>query len=214
MSTIQITRSLVAALFVLSIQGVFHSANAAETCSYDLDAQSLQVNWTAYKTMQKVGVGGSFTEVTVEGDLSSSKSLAALLNQLDAEIDVNQAEKIRTGNPGRDATIMQNFFSHFHPKALLKGKLRNVKGDDEKGELNLVLSMNRKTLAVPMKYSRDSNGALVVKGAIDVNDFGLSGALALLHKSCEHLHKGPDGVSKTWPQVEIKLSANVAKNCK
>jgi hypothetical protein len=77
-----------------------------------------------------------------------------------------------------------------------------------------VLKMNKKTLAVPMKYTRDSQGLLVIKGAIDVNDFGLQGALASLHKSCELLHKGPDGVSKTWPQVEIKLQAMVAKVCK
>jgi hypothetical protein len=46
-----------------------------------------------------------------------------------------------------------------------------------------------------------------------VNDFNLAPALAKLNKACEAVHKGPDGVSKTWSTVELKLMAKVTKNC-
>ena len=187
--------------------------SVAQKCTYSIDPHTVHVNWTAFKTTQKVRVAGSFTEVTVTGDLTSSKSLASLLNQLDAEINLTSVDKLNTGNAARDKTLFEKFFSLIKVKPVMKGKLRKTKGTDEKGDVNLVLSMNHKTLSVPMSYTRDDKGALTIKGAIDVNDFGLSGALANLSKACFDLHKGPDGVSKTWPEVEIQLQANVAKTC-
>lgn len=186
---------------------------AAETCTYSIDPTTLNVSWTAFKTMQKVGVGGSFTEVTLESDLSKAGTFQTFMNQIDAEIQVGAATKINTTNPARDQTIFQNFFSHFENKGLIKGKLRNAKGTEAAGEVNLILNMNKKILAVPMKYTRDEKGLTVISGAIDVNDFKLGSALSKLNKACEALHKGPDGVSKTWPQVEIKIQANLSKKC-
>ena len=193
---------------------LFASASqAAEKCNFNIDPTTLHVNWTAFKTMQKVGVNGSFTEVTLESDLSKPGTLHNLMNQIDAEIKVDAATKISTTNPARDQTIFQNFFSHFAGKGILKGKLRNAKGSESAGTVNLVLEMNKKTLAVPMKYTRDEKGTTVISGGIDVTDFGLGSALSTLNKACDALHKGPDGVSKTWPQVEIKIEANLSKKC-
>ena len=164
--------------------------------------------------MQKLPVNGAFTEIVLSGSLESKKSLGALLGQIEAEISLNKKEKIHTGNPARDETLFNSFFSLFKKKAVLNGTIDKVSGDDLKGEFFLNLSMNEKTLAVPMAFTRDDQGAFVAKGAIDVNDFALAGALASLHKSCEVLHKGTDGVSKTWSTVELVLAAKITKTCK
>jgi len=208
------TYSWLAILSVLAFSASAWAGPKTQKCTYSIDPHTVHVNWTAFKTTQKVRVGGSFTEVTVTGDLTNSKSMAALLNQLDAEIDLTAADKINTGNAARDKTLFEKFFSLIKAKPVMKGKLRHTKGTDDKGDVSLVLTMNRKTLSVPMSYTRDAKGLLTIKGAIDVNDFGLSGALANLSKACFDLHKGPDGVSKTWPEVEIELQANVAKACR
>jgi hypothetical protein len=48
---------------------------------------------------------------------------------------------------------------------------------------------------------------------MDVLDFALDGALKDLNRTCEVLHRGPDGVSKTWSEVELKLIARIGKVC-
>ena len=182
-------------------------------CTYELDSSSTQVTWTAFKTMQKVGVTGSFPEVTVAGKTKKNGTLAQLLDQLKATITADAVEKIHTGNAGRDQTLIQHFFGLFKAKSLIQGTISKTKGTDTEGDFDLNLTMNEKTLAVPMHFKRDAAGKLEAKGEIDVLKFELDKALADLHQSCEAVHKGADGVSKTWPNVEIKISAQISQKC-
>jgi len=183
----------------------------AEKCVYQVDPGSLQVNWTAFKTMQKVAVKGGFTELTVFGDLESA-SLAGLLDQLEAEIDIKNEGLIRTGNPGRDLTLFQHFFSLFKARPLMKGRIQKTRGSESDGDFTLELVMNRKTRTVPMKYSYGA-GVFEASGSIDVLEFALDGPLKELNRTCEALHRGPDGVSKTWPTVDLRLVARIGKSC-
>jgi polyisoprenoid-binding protein YceI len=191
----------------------FAQARADEVCHWEVDQNSVQIDWTAFKTNQKVPVNGSFTEVTFFGDLDHGKSLPELLGDLEAEISINSSQKIHTGNPGRDQTLFQKFFKFFSKKALLKGAVKKVKGTASAGTFYLDLEMNQKMLAVPMKYTRNDEGVFVASGQIDLTDFGLDGPLKKLNKACEALHRGADGVSKTWSTVEIKLQANILEKC-
>jgi polyisoprenoid-binding protein YceI len=194
-------------------------ALAATPCSYEIDTSTLQVHWTAFKTNQKVGVNGSFSEVTLAGDLHDT-DLAQLLGQLEAEIQVTGADKFRTGNPARDTTIYEKFFSLFKRKGMLKGEIHNVKVQngptpdiDTSGTFDLKLTVNQKTKEVPFKFTLTPAGAFNATGAINVLDFNLNGALASLHQACEALHTGTDGVSKTWPDVDLKLDATIRRSC-
>ena len=199
-------------LAVLSLLVLPLSVRAANHCTFEVDPNSIQIDWTGYKTTQQVAVNGGFTEVTLVGDLKGS-SFESLLGQLEGEVDVKDAAHIRTGNPARDATLFEKFFSLFKKKAHMTGAFKSVKGNEKSGDLQLHLTLNQKTLAVPMSYTRDEKGSFLAKGAIDFKDFGLQKALDSLHKACESLHKGPDGVSKTWPVAEIKLAATITKKC-
>ena len=201
-----ITLALIASTLLLS-----HSSFAK--CTYEMDAKTVQVNWTAFKTVQKVGVTGSFTDPKVTGKLKKTGTLADLLNQLKAEMVADKADQIHTGNPGRDQTLIEHFFGLFKNKSMIKGAIAKTTGTDTAGDFELRLTMNEKTVAVPMHFTRDATGKLDAKGEIDVLTVGLDGALSDLHKSCEVLHKGADGVSKTWPNVEIKLSSMISQKC-
>lgn len=195
---------------------------ATDLCKYQIDSNSIQVNWTAFKTNQKAPVAGGFSEVTLAGDLQD-KDLATLLGQLEAEIPVSDAEKIRTGNPARDQTLYQHFFGLIKNKSLLKGVIKSVKvtppapeaklDSDTTGTFDLKLTINQKSNYIPFKFALSPDGAFVANGSMNVLDFGLSNALAALHKACEALHTGADGVSKTWPEVDLKLSATIRRSC-
>ena len=190
-----------------------NSSAFAEKCNFSVDPGSVQVSWTAFKTMQKVAVNGAFPQVAVKGKLTHQNSMAHLLQQLTAQIEISGPSSIKTGNPGRDQTLFEHFFSHFKKTPTLKGQFLDVKGKEAEGELMLKLSLNEKTKMVPMKYTRDESGTFQATGSIDVLEFGLNDAFDDLHKTCEVLHKGPDGVSKTWPGVDLKIQAKVERKC-
>jgi hypothetical protein len=133
--------------------------------------------------------------------------------QLEAEIEVKDENLIRTGNPGRDLTLFQHFFSHIKKRHLLMGRIQEVKSNGNQGEFDLLLTLNQKTKRIPFTFTWNEGGQFEASGALDVLDFGLAGALKDLHQTCEVLHRGPDGVSKTWSQVDLKLIAKIGKTC-
>lgn len=195
------------------------AAHAAAPCSYEIDTSTIQVHWTAFKTNQKVAVTGSFAEVTLAGELHGD-DLARLLGQLEAEIPATDAEKIRTGNPARDQTLYTHFFRLIKQAPHFKGQIRNVKvqtgatpAADTNGTFDLRLTMNQKTRDVPFRFTLTPAGAFTATGSINVLNFQMNAALESLHKACEALHTGADGASKTWPDVDLKLDAQIRRSC-
>jgi len=185
----------------------------ADTCKFDLDTSSAKVTWTAFKTTQKVQVAGSFTSVDYSGSVSQQKSLNALLKGIHAKIAVKDATSSTTGNPARDQTLFDHFFSKLAPNAVIEGKVKKITGDDHEGTLDLGLVINRKSHVVSAHYILSPDGQLEAKASFDLLDFALSGPLDELHHACEALHKGADGVSKTWSNIDIKFNAHVNQKC-
>jgi hypothetical protein len=186
---------------------------AASSCTYEMDQKSVKVSWTAFKTTQKVPVHGAFTEVNFVSALKKQNSLAALLNGARAEIHLKNAGSSSTGNPARDQTLFDHFFGKFAGGTSITGKVSDVTGTNEAGDLKLAIHLNGKTVKVPVHFTEGKDGAFEAKGTIDVLDFALNGALADLHKNCEAVHKGPDGISKTWSTVDIQFNATVNQKC-
>ena len=54
-----------------------------------------------------------------------------------------------------------------------------------------------------------SNDTLNLTSSIDVADFDATNAVAAINKACEALHKGADGVPKTWSEVNLYVSTVV-----
>ena len=187
---------------------------SAEKCVYSVDPSSVKVNWTAFKTMQKVAVNGSFPGVVISGKLKDQKSLTALLNSLKAELVVDSAKSISTGNPVREQTLFEHFFSKFKNASKISGEFNHTKVKGNEGDLDLKLSMNGKKLPVPVHFAMSEAGVFTGTGSIDVLNFALNDAFDELHRTCETLHKGPDGVSKTWSNVDLKIEAKIERSCK
>ncbi len=181
-------------------------------CFYQLDPATVKVTWTAFKTTEKVGVNGNLNEVKVVTP-KKAKSLSVLLKGVNGSGGFDDVKKSESGNPGRDQTLFEKFFSLLSKKGQFKGGFATIKGDDQAGKLNLMLSVNSKKGIVPMDYKLAADGAFEATGSFDMLGFGMEKAHASIHQACEQLHKGKDGVSKTWTEVGLKIAATIQKDC-
>lgn len=174
-------------------------------CTYTLDPSSVAVGWTGYKTSQKTGVNGSFKKIEVKGKTESS-SLEKLADGLHVSADKLLVD---TGNPARDKTLSDFFFSKL--TSSISGKIK--KFSEKNKTFILVLDFNGKKKDVPMHFEVKEDKLFEASGNMDLMDFGAQGPLDSLHEQCKDLHKGADGVSKTWSEVALHLKGTVAKAC-
>ncbi len=189
----------------LSLNAFAQTGAQPEQCTYSLDPNSVSVGFTAYKTTQKVGVNGTFKKTHVHGKLSAPE-LAALLQGIHVMVDFTSVD---TNNPVRNQTVIDYFFSKLKPS--VSGRIKSFSEKDKTFVLDL--NFNGHHNDVPMTYASDANQNFQATGSINLSDFGGDDALASIHQKCYELHKGPDGVSKTWPDVTLNLKGAIAKSC-
>lgn len=202
-----IHRSLLA-LFSLSFLALTLPAWAGKSkCEYTVKTPPT-VGWTAYKFTEKAPVKGSFKmiESTHSG---SGRTLPELLSSY--EVTIKDAA-VNTGNPGRDKTLLDHFFSKLVAKSEVYGRLKDVSVKGNRGTFVLELKILGKT--------HDLKGNLSIKGdkveatvKVDMLKLGLKTAYKAIHKACEKLHTGKDGVSKTWTEALIQMSGQFKKTC-
>lgn len=154
---------------------------------------STKVKWTAFKTTDKVAVGGSFTQIEIK-EVKTGSTPEEVLEGVAFSIPVSS---LFTNNPDRDSKLKTIFFGTLKNTELLSGIL-NFRDN----QLFMTLTMNDVTKQFPMEYAYENN-LFSMKTTLNLNDFGGETALAAINKACYELHKGPDGVSKTWETVDI-----------
>ncbi len=175
-----------------------------------IQEKSMNVDWKAYKTLGKIGVGGKFTDVTYTPTALEGKNFSELL--VGSKVAINTS-KIDTGNPARDETLVKFFFDQMTDKSITATIKeitadKRIKDKPRTGIVQVMIEMNKKSLLIPMKYSY-VNENFEAKGVIDLFDFHANEALASINKSCFDLHKG-----KTWSDVSIGFNTKIqAKLC-
>ncbi len=157
---------------------------------------STKVSWTAYKTTEKVAVGGSFTQI----NLSETRTGTTPEEVLEGAKFSIPVSSVFTNNEERDGKLKQFFFGVLENTELISG---NIHFSD--GAPVLAITLNGQTNEVVLKGDF-SNNLYTFEGTINLDDFGAQEAVASLNKVCGDLHKGADGVSKTWSEVAIKGS--------
>jgi len=168
-------------------------------------SDDMKVTWKAYKTLAKLGVGGEFTSVNYSANKKEGKNFEELLVGSTVSIDIS---KIDTKNEGRDKTLVESFFGKLAGKTIegkivaIKAKKRE-KGKPYTGTLDVNITMNEKSLQVPMSYIYDKEN-FKADGIIDLFDFQAESALSSINKSCFDLHKG-----KTWNDVSISFESTI-----
>ena len=158
-----------------------------------------QINFTAFKTTEKIPVGGQFKKVNIISN-GDGETVKEAINNAEFSIPVSS---LFTKDSSRDFKIRKFFFGIMDNTKLLSGKL--VLENDSIGYSSI--KMNGIIKNIPFKYTI-SNNTFSMNAKIDVNNWNAAAALASLNKECFDLHKGADGVSKTWNEVLLNISSS------
>jgi hypothetical protein len=164
---------------------------------YSIDTNKTEINWTAYKTTDKVPVSGKFIELTILKE-TAAENVADVLNGAEFSIPVSS---IFSNNPDRDGKLKTIFFGAMKDTELLSGTIRI----ENKEEGFVDFKMNGIIEKLPFNYSVTDN-VVSINAIMDTDTWKAQNALSALNEACFDLHKGADGVSKTWSDVAIAMT--------
>lgn len=167
-----------------------------QTKAYSLKSAKNEINFVAYKTTDKVPVGGQFKKVNIISGGEGNTIKEAISN---AEFSI-PVSSLFTNNTSRDYKIKKFFFGIMDNTKLLSGKF--MIENDTNGYVSL--TMNGVTDKIPFTYSIEAK-SFSMKAAMDINKWNAVKALNSLNTVCKDLHKGADGVSKTWSEVVLNI---------
>ncbi|MBU3012927.1 YceI family protein [Polaribacter vadi] len=155
------------------------------------------IKFTAYKTTEKIGVGGQFDKIDIIAG-GEGNSVKEAINNTEFSIPVSS---LATKDSSRDFKIRKFFFGAMADTKLLTGKLSLTTDKDGIAKI----TMNGKTEDVLFTYTIVDK-TFNMQTTIDINNWNAGEALASLNKVCEILHTGADGVSKTWSDVALNIT--------
>lgn len=164
------------------------------TKTYAIDPEHSTMQWTAYKTTDKIPVKGTFKEIQVV-KTTEGTSASDALNGMEFEIPVSS---IFSNDSIRDPKLKTFFFDVMEKTMKLKGSF-SVESENEG---SILLTMNGVTKGLPFTYSM-SQDTLILDAKMDLNAWEAQNALESINQACLELHTGPDGVSKTWDEVGV-----------
>jgi polyisoprenoid-binding protein YceI len=197
--------SLLVLLTVIAVASPDSAGNSsAEHCVCLSEQVAPEFNWTAFKFSEKTGVSGVFSDMQVK----SRHDAHTLEDFIAAGEFTASVNSVATGNPIRDETLRKSFFSLFATDKL-RGSVAHVEGDT----FTLNIEMNGEKKPVKFEYKFSDDGTFRASSAFDMLEFGLKQAHESIHTACEKLHTGPDGVSKTWTEVELNIKATIKSDC-
>ena len=163
---------------------------------YTVDQKTTTVNWIAYKTNDKIPVKGQFTQLNLENSSKSKTALEALDN-LKFSIPVSS---LFTNDTIRDNKLKKFFFGVMDNTELISGTLKIT--EHNKGTATLL--MNGVESSFPIEYKKNGQ-MLTISGTLNLDSFNGNKAIQSINKVCFDLHKGADGISKTWSEVKINV---------
>ena len=166
------------------------------TSGLQIISDSTKVNWTAYKTTDKVAVGGSFKQIELK-NTQNGTTPESVLEGASFSIPVSS---LFTNNEDRDSKLKTIFFAALKNTEMIGGAF-----NFREGKCFLTLTLNDVTKQMEVPYTFE-NKKFAISSTINLDDFGGQAAIEAINKACFELHKGADGVSKTWSEVAINGS--------
>lgn len=161
------------------------------------------VEWTAYKTTEKTPVSGHFDVVLVKDANQEGKTPQEVLEGANI---VAEVATINSDLVDRDQKLKDILFGNMIDTKEIKGNL-----SFKDGKTFLKLTLNNASKEYEVKSSFENN-VFTIEADVDLMDFNTTKALEALNKACFELHKGSDGVSKTWSEVHIKGQVEFTQN--
>jgi polyisoprenoid-binding protein YceI len=191
---------LLITVMVLSLSACKNAKNDAEKTAetgFTVVDSTATIKWTAYKTTEKLPVSGVFKTINITNSKQAQTAELAL-DSLQFSIPVSS---LFSNNPERDGKLKDLFFGIMANTSLLNGTI-HVEGD-KMGSLEVV--MNGVTKSLPLTFTT-AGDTIHFSGVMNLPEWNVTEAFASLNKACFDLHKGKDGISKTWDDVLIEAS--------
>ncbi|OOV44525.1 hypothetical protein B1J93_05880 [Leptospira kirschneri serovar Pomona] len=194
------------------VAGFSEETDKNKTCIYSYDHGNTKFGWKAFKFTEKTGVGGSFDKIEVVGT-TAGNSLEKTFKGMKFTIDPNT---VNSGNSDRDAKIKSALFYSMKKNGKIEGKVISVELNSDKtsGKGIIGLTLNGVTKKIDLSFTLQNGTQLDAKTNLNLGDFKALTAVELLNKVCMDLHKGKDGISKLWPEVELTISTKLKLDCK
>ena len=126
-----------------------------------------------------------------------------VLNNLDFSIPVSS---LFSKNDVRDEKLKVSFFGIMANTDLIRGTIKHV---DNK--YMATLTMNGVTENLPLEVIISEDKKVSMKAEMNLKNWDALTALEILNKACFDLHKGADGISKTWSEVGISAAVYLKK---
>lgn len=177
-----------------------------QACVYSFNHDETEISFTAYKFLNRTGVGGAFDEFLIEGE--ESEDIFELIQSLKYEILVSGLD---TKDPSRDGKITEFFFDEINTE-FIYGKVVSL---DDEGNATIEITMNDITNNVDGKYTLEGEH-FSFEAEIDVLDWDAQAGIDALNEECHALHidfENGDTESKLWSEVTINFSTKFNKVC-
>lgn len=154
------------------------------------------LEWTAYKTPDKIGVSGTFDSIELQNTNQEAPNAMEYLSGATFTIDT---QTVNTKDSLRDGKLVEGFFR------LMAGDIKGKFVEIDPNKALVELTMNGVTQKVTFQTSTTET-ELILTGTIDIiNDFEATTAFNSLHELCKDLH-----LDKTWTEVDLKVT--ISKN--
>lgn len=174
-----------------------------KSCFYSYNEAATTLEWTAYKTSEKVEVMGSFNEIEVKSE--SGESQLDVLESISFSINTASVE---TNNEDRNKKISEHFFQTINTDKIT-GKMVKVK---ENGKSVIAVTMNGITINVEGDSNLEGD-TFTFETSLDMSKWNALLGITTLNKVCKDLHAGPDGISMLWSEIGLKFSTTLASDC-
>ncbi|MEC4113922.1 YceI family protein [Myroides pelagicus] len=149
------------------------------------------LEWTAFKTPEKVGVKGQFKDIKL---IDANTAAATVVEGLKDAKFVVVTSSVFTNDEGRDEKLKGQFF------AKMLGNINGYFGEFKDGKVAVNITMNGINKEKEFTYT-EQDGVLKLNGSIDIlEDFTANTAFDSLHEACKDLHAG-----KTWSDVDLAI---------
>lgn len=172
------------------------------------DSNKTSLKWTAYKYSTKLGVSGILPDVRYK----PSHEWINNLSHITDFITGFYFECVVNLTPNENASVrdqnIQNYFFNKLSTTKIYGKVISASGTATSGLVSMELTFNGVQKIYHASYLVSGN-IIALDCTIQLKDFNALEALSSLHEAVSDLHKGPDGISITWPDVDIKVSTEL-----
>ena len=180
--------------------------NAEVASGFEFQRAFTTLEWTAFKTTAIVPVGGKFEDFSFTPGAASG-SLKDIFNGGSLSIKTGS---VNSANEERDGKIVKYFFGNMVTSETITGTTKWLSGDDSTGTVEVMLTINN--VAHPANCTYTRNGmTLELTTSLDLSNWNGISAVDSLNAVCYDLHKGEDGVSKLWPNVDVKVTSQLRK---